>query len=115
MIALLSAAPGAPAVLGIMFIVGWFVTPAQAATQTIIMTTTTDDVRGRVSGAFQASMSTTTIASTAAAGILASVIGVRAVLLGGGLVCLAAAILTLVLFRADRAARQVVAAGPAEA
>jgi MFS family permease len=115
MIALLSVAPNAPVVLVIMFVVGWFVTPVQAATQTIIMTTTTDEVRGRVIGAFQASMSTTTIASTAAAGILASVIGVRAVLLGGGLVCLAAALLTFVLFRADRTARQVVAAGPLEA
>jgi MFS family permease len=115
MIALLSVAPNAPVVLAIMFVVGWFVTPLQAATQTIIMTTTSDDVRGRVIGAFQASMSTTTIASTAAAGILASVIGVRAVLLGGGVVCLAAALFTLVLFRADRTARQVVAASPAEA
>jgi MFS family permease len=115
MIALLSAAPNAPVVLVIMFVVGWFVTPVQAATQTIIMTTTSDEVRGRVIGAFQASMSTTTIVSTAAAGILASVIGVRAVLLGGGLICLGAALLTATLFRSDRTARQPVVAGPAEA
>jgi MFS family permease len=115
MISLLSVAPGAPAVLVIMFVVGWFVTPLQAATQTIIMTTTSDEVRGRVIGAFQASMSTTTIASTAAAGILASVVGVRVVLLGGGIICLAAALLTAVLFRADRAPRSVVVVGPVEA
>ncbi|HEX4897850.1 MAG TPA: MFS transporter [Candidatus Limnocylindrales bacterium] len=115
MIALLSVAPNAPVVLVIMFVVGWFVTPVQAATQTIIMTTTSDEVRGRVIGAFQASMSTTTIASTAAAGILASVVGVRVVLLGGGLICLAAALLTAVLFRADRAPRTVVVGGPVEA
>jgi len=118
-IALLSAAPGAPAVLVIMFIVGWFVTPAQAATQAIILSTATNDVRGRVIGAFQASMSTTTIASTAAAGILASVIGVRAVLLGGGLICLAAALLAAVLFRVDRPvpapASGPARVGPAEA
>jgi MFS family permease len=115
MIGLLSVAPGAPAVLVIMFVVGWFVTPLQAATQTIIMTTTSDEVRGRVIGAFQASMSTTTIASTATAGILASVVGVRAVHLGGGLVCLAAALLTAVLFRADRVPWKVVVSGPVEA
>jgi MFS family permease len=110
-ISLLSVVPGAPALLLIMFAVGWFVTPAQAATQTIIQTTTTDAIRGRVIGAFQASMSTTTIVSTAAAGIFASVIGVRAVLLAGGLVCFLAAIVTAGLFRADRAAPAPVAAG----
>jgi MFS family permease len=115
MISLLSVAPGAPAVLVIMFVVGWFVTPLQAATQTIIMTTTSDEVRGRVIGAFQASMSTTTIASTAAAGILASIVGVRVVLLGGGVICLAAALLTAVLFRADRAPHRAVVSGPVEA
>ena len=118
-IALLSAAPGAPAVLVIMFIVGWFVTPVQAATQALILSTATNDVRGRVIGAFQASMSTTTIASTAAAGILASVIGVRTVLLGGGLICLAAALLAVVLFRVDRPvpapASGPARVGPAEA
>jgi MFS family permease len=109
-IALLSVVPGAPALLLIMFAVGWFVTPAQAATQTIIQTATTDAIRGRVIGAFQASMSTTTIASTAAAGIFASIIGVRSVLLAGGLICLAAALVTAALFRADRAARPAVVA-----
>ncbi|HEX5589837.1 MAG TPA: hypothetical protein VFX65_06070, partial [Candidatus Limnocylindrales bacterium] len=54
-------------------------------------------------GAFQASMSTTTILSTAAAGVFASIIGVRTVLLAGGLICLGAAIVTALLFRADRA------------
>ncbi|HEX5589986.1 MAG TPA: MFS transporter [Candidatus Limnocylindrales bacterium] len=106
-IALLSAAPNAPAVLLIMFVVGWFVTPAQAATQTILLTTTADDNRGRVLGAFQASMSTTTILSTAAAGVFASIIGVRTVLLAGGLICLGAAIVTALLFRADRAEEAV--------
>ena len=94
-----------PNVLGLMvllFLVGWFVTPAQAATQTIIQTVTTDEVRGRVIGAFQASMSTTTIVSTAAAGILAGVIGIRAVFLAGGVVCLLAAGVSWLLFRADR-------------
>jgi MFS family permease len=108
MISLLSIAPGAPALLVILFVVGWFVTPLQAATQTIIQTSTTDAIRGRVIGAVQASMSTTTIVSTAAAGIFASVVGVRTVFLAGGLVCLAAALLAAALLRADRTERQVV-------
>ncbi len=111
-IAALSVAPNAPVVLLIMFVVGWFVTPAQAATQTILLTTTTDAIRGRVLGAFNASMSTTTIVSTAAAGVFASVVGVRTVLLAGGLVCLAAAIIAATLFRMDR---EAVVAEPAVA
>jgi MFS family permease len=111
MISLLSVAPGAPALLVILFIVGWFVTPLQAATQTIIQTTTTDAIRGRVIGAVQASMSTTTIVSTAAAGLFASVVGVRMVFLAGGLVCLAAALVAAALLRTDRASRRAVAPG----
>jgi len=70
-----------------------------------------DATRGRVLGALNAAQSTTTIASTAAAGILAGVIGVRFVLLAGGLICLAAAIVTAILFALDRRA----SAAPARA
>ncbi len=102
MIVALSAAPNVLVLLAILFIVGWFITPAQVATQTILQTATSDAMRGRVIGAFQASMSTTTIVSTAAAGILASVIGVREVFLLSGLVCLGAAALSAALFAVDR-------------
>jgi MFS family permease len=89
--------------LVIMFVVGWFITPAQAATQTILQSATSDAMRGRVIGAFQASMSTTTIVSTAAAGVFAGIVGVRTVFLVGGGICLVAAAISWLLFRADRA------------
>ena len=111
---IISALYVVPNVLGLvvlLFLVGWFVTPAQAATQTLIQTVTTDAVRGRVIGAFQASMSTTTIVSTAAAGILAGVIGIRTVFLAGGVVCLLAAGVSWLLFRADRLSSAVAETG----
>jgi len=98
----LSVTPNVLVLLVVVFAVGWFITPAHVATQTILQSTTTDEVRGRVLGAFQASMSTTTIVSTALAGVFAGVVGVRNVFLVGGLICLAAALVTAILFRADR-------------
>lgn len=107
LIAILSVTPNVPVLLVVVFAVGWFVTPAQAATQTIIQTQTADHVRGRVFGAFGSVFSTTTIVSTAVAGAVAGLIGVRAVFLAGGLICLAAALVSALLFRADRNARPV--------
>ena len=111
-IILLSVTPNVFALLGILFLVGWFVTPAHVATQTIIQTTTADAMRGRVLGALNATLSTSSIVSTAAAGIFASIIGIRAVFFAGGLICLGAALATGVLFWLDRRA---VAAVPARA
>ena len=51
--------------------------------------------------------STTTIVSTAVAVAVAGLIGVRGVFLIGGLICLAAAAVSALLFRADRHARPV--------
>lgn len=104
LIASVSAVVGAPILLPILFGIGLFVMPAQAATQTILQTLTTDEIRGRVFGALQASMSTATIVSTAAAGVFATVIGIREVFLLGGFVCLVAAGVTAVMFRTDRTA-----------
>ena len=98
----LAGAPNVIVVLAVLFSVGWAVTPLQAATMTLIQTTATDSMRGRVLGALNASQSTTTIVSQAAAGIFAGVVGIRAVLFGGGVICLAAAIATAVLFGLDR-------------
>jgi MFS family permease len=112
MIVALSAAPNVFVLLGILFVVGWFVAPAHAATQTIIQTTTTDAMRGRVLGAMNAATSTSSIVSMAAAGILAGIVGIRMVFLAGGLICLAAAVATALLFWLDRRA---VAPAPAAA
>jgi MFS family permease len=94
--------PNAPVLLLVLFAVGWFVSPAQASVMTVLQTNTTDAVRGRVFGAMQAATSTATLLSTAAAGIFATVVGVRTVLLAGGVITLVAAVATLILFRFDR-------------
>jgi MFS family permease len=98
-IALLSVAPGPLALLPILFGVGACVMPVQATTTTILQRSTTDETRGRVGAALNAAIQTATIASMAAAGILADVIGIRAVFALGAAITLAAAILAWALFR----------------
>lgn len=86
-------------VIAILFALGWFVTPVQAAAMTLLQRHTTDGVRGRVAAAFNASMSTTSIVSMAAAGIFADVVGIRGVFLAGGLVACLGALVAWLLFR----------------
>ena len=114
LIVAIAATPNVYVLLGLLFILGWFVTPAHAATQTIIQTVASDAVRGRVLGALFAAQSTTTILSMAAAGIFAAVVGGRAVMLAGGLIALAAGIVTAVLFWLDRRAATATAPAVAE-
>jgi MFS family permease len=98
-VGLLALVPGPWALLLVMFAVGWFVMPVQATTMTIVQEATEDGTRGRVAGALNATIQTATIGSMAAAGILADVIGMRAVFAVGALVTMAAALLAAVLFR----------------
>jgi MFS family permease len=114
LIVLFSVSPNVLVLLGLSFLIGWFVAPAHAAAMTILQTVATDEVRGRVMGAFNAATSTTTIVSTAAAGLLASAIGVRPVLLAGGLIGLGAAVVTAILFWLDRRAPAATPAVAAE-
>ena len=106
-IALLSIAPGPLALLAILFAVGFCVMPVQATTMTIVQQSTTDETRGRVGGALNAAIQTATIASMAAAGILATVVGMRGVFGIGAAVTLAAAVLAWALFRRAPAAAAV--------
>jgi MFS transporter, DHA3 family, macrolide efflux protein len=99
---LLSIVPNVLGLMAVLFAVGWFVTPLQAAATTIMQSATADAMRGRVYAAFQAVMSTTTIASTAAAGILADVLSVRTVIALGGIVVAFGAVTAALLFAADR-------------
>lgn len=101
-VALFSIVPNVLALMVLLFAVGWFVTPLQAAATTLLQTSTADELRGRVLAAFQAATSTTTIISTAAAGVVADIIGVREVVaIGGGIVALGA-VAAWLLFAADR-------------
>jgi MFS family permease len=102
LIVLLSAAPNVLALLALLFASGWLVMPLHASTMTLIQTLAADKMRGRILGALNAAQSTTTIVSMAAAGIFASVVGVRTVLFAGGLICLVAVVVTAILFSLDR-------------
>jgi MFS family permease len=105
----LSIVPNLLGLFIVLFAVGWVVTPLQAATVTILQTSTVDAMRGRVMAAFQASMSTTTIISTAAAGIVADVIGIREVFFVGAVIVGLGALGAGLLFAADRRAARSVA------
>jgi MFS family permease len=100
-VGLLSIAPGPWALLLIMFAVGWFVMPVQATTMTIVQKATTNETRGRVAGALNASIQTASIGSMAAAGILADVTGIRVVFAIGGAIALLAAVVAWLLFRGE--------------
>ena len=98
-VGLLAVAPGPWALFLIMFAVGWFVMPVQATTMTLVQRGTDDTTRGRVAGALNAAIQTASIGSMAAAGILAEVIGIRAVFALGAAVALLAAVVAAILFR----------------
>ena len=103
-IGLMGLAPAPWALLVLVFALGWFVTPLNAATSTIVVQATTDATRGRVLSAMNAVVQTTSIVGMAAAGVLASVVGIRAVLGASGIVAVAAAGVAWVLFRSAQAA-----------
>jgi len=98
-IVLFGLAPAPWALLLLSFAVGWFVMPVQAITMTIVQQATTDETRGRVAGALNASIQTASIASMAVAGILADVVGMRTVFFAGGAVAMFAAVVAWALFR----------------
>jgi MFS family permease len=101
-VALLSTVWDVWSLIAVVFAVGWFITPLQAATATIIQSATGDELRGRVISVFQTSMSTTTIVSTALAGIFADQVGIRNVFLIGGAIAGLGAVSAATLFWLDR-------------
>jgi MFS family permease len=113
-VGLVAAVPGPVVMLAIMFGAGAFTMPVQATTMTIVQSATTDSTRGRVAGALNAAIQTASIGSMAAAGILADVIGIRAVFAIGGAVTMAAALFAWVLFRRARADAALGARGAAQ-
>ena len=86
-------------VLVLLFLVGWLVSPLSAAASTILQTSVADAARGRVGAALNAVTSAASIASMAAAGLLASVIGIQAVFLAAGALSAMSALVAFVLFR----------------
>jgi MFS family permease len=91
-------------VMVLMFAVGWFITPFQAAVVTILQSHSTDATRGRVMSLLNASMSATSVVSMAVAGLLAASLGVSAAFLLGGAVCVSAGVVALALYPRGTAA-----------
>lgn len=86
----------------ILFFAGLFVTPIQASGSTIIQTAVPDHVRGRTGSANNALITTAQLVSMGLAGVLADMLGARAVfVLAGALVSLAG-FAAILIFRGAR-------------
>jgi len=100
--------------LVLMFVIGWFVVPLQAAVVTILQSTVADGERGRVMAVLQAVMSAAGVLSMGLAGIAGDAIGVRAVFYGAGAACAVGFLVAIAGYHV-RGTRRVVAGGdPAE-
>ena len=99
LIALTGAVTAIWQVLVLMFFVGWFVTPLQAAVVTMLQVNVEDAERGRIMSVLNAAMSAATVLSMAFAGIAGEVVGVRNVFFLAGGICAVGAVISLVGFR----------------
>lgn len=104
-IGLVSAVTSVWHVLLLLFVIGWFVTPLEAALGTIIQTSTEDRHRGRVASTFHAVTAAASVLSMALAGIFADVVGVRTVFVLSGVVVGVAAVAAWFMFRGVDVAR----------
>ena len=91
-------------VLVLLFAIGWFITPLQAAIVTIMQTGVPDAARGRVMSTLQAAMSGASVASMALAGAFGDIIGIREVFYAGAIIVVGGGILSAVLYRGTTAA-----------
>jgi len=85
-------------VLLILFAVGWFITPLQAASSTLMQTTVDNRLLGRVGAALGTVVGVANITSMALAGVIAAAVGVRAVFVGAGGLAVIAGLLAGWLF-----------------
>ena len=85
--------------LVLMFVIGWFVVPLQAAVVTILQQSTPDGERGRVMSVLQAAMSAASVLSMGFAGIAGDVIGIREVFFAAGAITGLGFLVALVGFR----------------
>ena len=98
-VAVMSLAQSVWHMIGLLFAVGWFVTPTQAAISTIIQTEVPLASLGRVSSSLGTISTTAQVASMALSGVAAAAFGVRSVFVAAGLIVLAAAGLSLIVQR----------------
>src|SRR4051794_38223701 len=89
-------------VLIVLFAVGWFITPLQAAVVTVLQLGVPDGQRGRIMAALQAAMSGAGVLSMAFAGIAGDLVGVRTVFVAAGAICAVGGGLALLGYRNSR-------------
>jgi MFS family permease len=89
-------------VIGLMFLVGWAITPLQAAMATIVQTSVADSARGRLGSLLSAAASTANVTSMALAGIFADLLTTRTVYLLAASICGMAAVIAWGIFRGIR-------------
>jgi MFS family permease len=97
-------------ILVLLFVVGWFVSPLQAAVVTILQTSVADAERGRVMSVLQAAMSAASVLSMAFAGIAGDIVGVRYVFLGAAAIVAVGGVVAIVGYRGT--GRRAAAPGP---
>jgi len=83
----------------ILFVVGLFAAPLNAAIATLVQTAVEDELRGRVSAALGSMIQAASLVSMFAAGAVAAQIGVRNVFLAAGIIALVAGVLSALVFR----------------
>ena len=99
LIALTGAVTAVWQILLLMFLIGWFVSPLQAAVITMLQLNVEDAERGRIMSVLNASMSAASVLSMAFAGIAGEVVGVRNVFFLAGAICGIGAVISVVGFR----------------
>ena len=98
-VAAMSLAQGVWHLIGLLFAVGWFVTPTQAAIATIIQSEVPAEALGRVSSSLGTVSTSASVASMALSGVAAATFGIRSVFVAAGAITLLAAGLGLMVQR----------------
>jgi len=84
--------------LVILFVMGWTITPIQAAVSTLAQTTIPNELRGRTGAAINMMISTANVISMAFAGLFGELVGIRHVFVLGGVVVVLAGLASAWLF-----------------
>ena len=96
-VAAMSLAQSVWHLIGLLFAVGWFVTPTQAAITTIIQSEVPAEALGRVSASLGTVSASASVASMALSGVAAATFGIRSVFVAAGAITLLAAALGLIV------------------
>ncbi len=89
--------------VALLFAIGCFVTPLQAAVGTMLQTTVPNEILGRIQSAMNTTIDAANLISMASAGLLGAWLGIRNVFIFAGVVAMLAGLLALRLFREAKA------------